>query len=126
MGAQLGRIQLRDDLALLDEIAFLHPDLGNPAGKLGGDIDALWRRLNKTELQITEWRGTSASVFAPTGPAAADYVQIALGRESEWQAGPARAHAIEQYYWAATREFRTKIQPMLGAPFDQRAHSKLE
>lgn len=27
---------------------------------------------------------------------------------------------------AATREFRTKIQPMLGAPFDQRAHSKLE
>jgi quinol monooxygenase YgiN len=27
---------------------------------------------------------------------------------------------------AATREFRSKIQPMLGAPFDQRAHSKLE
>jgi quinol monooxygenase YgiN len=27
---------------------------------------------------------------------------------------------------AATREFRTKIQPMLGAPFDQRSHSKLE
>lgn len=27
---------------------------------------------------------------------------------------------------AATREFRTKIQPGLGAPFDQRAHSKLE
>jgi quinol monooxygenase YgiN len=27
---------------------------------------------------------------------------------------------------AATREFRTKIQPMLGAPFDQRAHSRLE
>ena len=27
---------------------------------------------------------------------------------------------------AATRDFRTKIQPDLGAPFDQRAHSKLE
>lgn len=27
---------------------------------------------------------------------------------------------------AATRDFRAKIQPMLGAPFDQRAHSKLE
>jgi quinol monooxygenase YgiN len=27
---------------------------------------------------------------------------------------------------AATRDFRTKIQPGLGAPFDQRAHSKLE
>ena len=27
---------------------------------------------------------------------------------------------------AATREFRSKIQPMLGAPFDQRLHFKLE
>jgi len=27
---------------------------------------------------------------------------------------------------ASTRDFRTKIQPALGAPFDQRAHSKLE
>ena len=27
---------------------------------------------------------------------------------------------------AATREFRTKMQPMLGSPFDQRLHSKLE
>lgn len=27
---------------------------------------------------------------------------------------------------AATRDFRAKIQPGLGAPFDQRAHSKLE
>jgi quinol monooxygenase YgiN len=27
---------------------------------------------------------------------------------------------------AATRDFRTKIQSDLGAPFDQRAHSKLE
>ena len=27
---------------------------------------------------------------------------------------------------AATRDFRTKIQPDLGAPFDQRGHSKLE
>jgi len=27
---------------------------------------------------------------------------------------------------AATRDFRSKIQPMLGAPFDQRTHSKLE
>lgn len=56
--------------------------------KEGGDIDALWRRLKETDLQITEWRGTSAFVFAPTGPGAADYVQIALGREIEWRAGP--------------------------------------
>jgi len=53
-----------------------------------GDLDALWRRLKETDLHITEWRGTSVFVFAPTGPAAADYVQIALGRESEWQAAP--------------------------------------
>jgi hypothetical protein len=26
--------------------------------------------------------------LAPTGPAAADYIQIALGREIEWRAGP--------------------------------------
>jgi hypothetical protein len=56
--------------------------------KDGGAIDALWRRLKETDLQITEWRGTSAFVFAPTGPGAADYVQIALGREIEWRAGP--------------------------------------
>ena len=51
-------------------------------------IKALWTRLEDTHLQITEWRGTSAFVFAPTGPGAADYIQIALGREIEWRAGP--------------------------------------
>jgi hypothetical protein len=52
------------------------------------DVEALWRRLKETDLQISEWRGASAFVLAPTGPAAADYIQIALGRESEWQAAP--------------------------------------
>jgi hypothetical protein len=56
--------------------------------KDSGAIDALWRRLKETDLQITEWRGTSAFVFAPTGPGAADFVQIALGREIEWRANP--------------------------------------
>ena len=56
--------------------------------KEGDDVEAPWRRLKETDLQITEWRGTSAFVLAPTGPAAADYIQIALGRESEWRAGP--------------------------------------
>ncbi len=54
----------------------------------GGDVKATWARLKDTDLQITEWRGTSAFVFAPTGPAVADYIQIALGREIEWRAGP--------------------------------------
>jgi hypothetical protein len=40
----------------------------------GGDIKATWARLKDTHLQITEWRGTSAFVFAPTGRATADYV----------------------------------------------------
>lgn len=53
-----------------------------------GDVKATWERLRETDLGITEWRGTSAFVFAPTGPAAADYIQIALGREIEWRAGP--------------------------------------
>jgi len=53
-----------------------------------GDITAVWRRLKETDLQITEWRGTSAFVSAPTGPGAADHLQISLGREIEWRAGP--------------------------------------
>lgn len=66
----------------------LRPWMTAELAKEHGDIDTLWRRLKETDLQITEWRGASAFVFAPTGPAAADYIQIALGRESEWQAGP--------------------------------------
>lgn len=52
------------------------------------DVKAVWQRLKETELQITEWRGPSAFVAALTGPGAADYIQIALGREIEWRAGP--------------------------------------
>lgn len=70
------------------QIGELRPWMTGELAKDDGDLDALWRRLKETDLQITEWRGTSAFVFAPTGPAAADYVQIALGRESEWQAAP--------------------------------------
>lgn len=53
-----------------------------------GNIDALWKRLRETDLQITEWQGNSVYAFAPTGPGVADYVQIALGREVEFRAGP--------------------------------------
>lgn len=56
--------------------------------KESGDIDKLWRRLKESDLQITEWRGVSAFVCAPTGPGPADYLQITLGRETEWRAGP--------------------------------------
>jgi hypothetical protein len=79
------RSVIRPDGTRLGE---LRPWMTAELAKEHGDIDELWRRLTQTNLQITEWRGTSAFVFAPTGPAAADFVQIALGRESEWQAAP--------------------------------------
>ena len=66
----------------------LRPWMTAELAKDGGDIKATWARLKEADLQITEWRGSSAFVFAPTGTAAADYVQIALGREIEWRAGP--------------------------------------
>lgn len=44
--------------------------------------------MQDTDLQISEWHGNSVYAFAPTGSAAADYVQISLGRETEWRAGP--------------------------------------
>jgi hypothetical protein len=66
----------------------LRPWMTAELAKDGFDVAKLWERLRQTDLEITEWRGTSAFVFAPTGPAAADYIQIALGRECEWRAGP--------------------------------------
>lgn len=69
-------------------IGELRPWMTAELAKENGDIRALWTRLKDTDLQITEWRGTSAFVFAPTGLGAADYIQIALGREVEWRAGP--------------------------------------
>lgn len=65
----------------------LRPWMTAELARDGGDVKATWARLKDTGLQITEWRGTSAFVFAPTGSAAADYIQIALGREIEWRAG---------------------------------------
>ncbi len=66
----------------------LRPWMTAEISKDAGDVKTTWARLKDSDLQITEWRGTSAFVFAPTGPGAADYIQIALGREIEWRAGP--------------------------------------
>lgn len=79
------RSVLRPDGTRLGE---LRPWMTAEIAKDGGDIKAVWSRLKETDLQITEWRGTSVFVSAPTGPGAADYIQIALGREIEWRAGP--------------------------------------
>lgn len=69
-------------------IGELRPWMTAELTKDAGDVKTVWARLKETDLQIAEWRGTSAFVFAPTGPAAGDYIQIALGREIEWRAGP--------------------------------------
>ena len=56
--------------------------------KEGGNVSDLWTRLKGTDLQISEWHGNTVYAFAATGPGAADYMQISLGRETEWRAGP--------------------------------------
>src|SRR5215471_4130626 len=66
----------------------LRPWMTAELAKKDGNIKALWSRLKKSDLQTTVWCGTSAYVFAPTGPGAGDYTQIALGRESEFRDGP--------------------------------------
>ncbi|MER8887729.1 hypothetical protein [Mesorhizobium sp. M0816] len=55
---------------------------------VGGDLTAFWNRHRESGEKFTEWRGTSAFAFAPTGPGVADFVQLALGRETEVVAGP--------------------------------------
>ncbi|AEI04460.1 hypothetical protein with phosphopantetheine attachment site (plasmid) [Afipia carboxidovorans OM5] len=69
-------------------IAEYRPWMKAELAKDNGDIATVWRRLQDTDLQISEWHGNSVYAFAPTGPGAADYVQISLGRETEWRAGP--------------------------------------
>lgn len=69
-------------------IADYRPWMEAELAKDRGDIAALWTRLRGTDLQISEWHGNSVYAFAPTGSGAADYVQISLGRETEWRAGP--------------------------------------
>lgn len=69
-------------------VAELQPWMTEALARHGGDAKALWMELHDSKLQISEWHGNSAFAFAPTGPGAADCVQISLGREIEWRAGP--------------------------------------
>ncbi len=55
---------------------------------LGGDLTAFWARHRTSAFRFTEWRGTSVFAVAPTGPGPADFIQISLGREVEYLAGP--------------------------------------
>lgn len=69
-------------------IAEYRPWMEAELAKDKGDVRAVWNRLRESDLQISEWHGNSAYAFASTGPGAADYLQISLGREVEWRAGP--------------------------------------
>jgi hypothetical protein len=83
-----------DDDYWRDTRSVIRPD-GTRIGELraelakdDGDVDARMAAPKGDGPADHRWRATSGFVFAPTGPAAADYVQIALGRESEWQVAP--------------------------------------
>lgn len=74
----------RDGTRIADYRGWMEAELARD----NGDVAALWTRLQSTDFRISEWHGNSVYAFAPTGPGAADYVQISLGREIEWRAGP--------------------------------------
>ncbi|NGO55460.1 hypothetical protein [Allomesorhizobium camelthorni] len=60
----------------------------NELTKVGGDLNAFWKRHRSGAQNFAEWRGASVFAFAPTGPGIADFVQLSLGREVEVLAGP--------------------------------------
>ncbi|MBK3666415.1 hypothetical protein JJE66_35030 [Bradyrhizobium diazoefficiens] len=90
--ANIGDQYWRDTRSVLaadgTRIAEYRPWMEAELAKDNDDIGALWTRLRESDLQISEWHGNSVYAFAPTGPGAAGYVQIRLGREVEWCAGP--------------------------------------
>lgn len=89
---------------------------------LGGDPGAFWNRYRDSGLKISEWRGQTVFGFAPTGPGAADFVQLALHREIEVVAGPMvdpgyrpwRAIDLHKASWI--RRDPTAEAPVLSGP----------
>jgi len=87
----------------------------------GGDLTAFWERRRDGAFQFAEWRGCSAFATAATGPGTADFVQIALGRETEWLAGPVvdphyRPSSVEHLMepsWVS-RDAPTAARPLAG------------
>ncbi|WP_352884436.1 hypothetical protein [Mesorhizobium sp. M0910] len=55
---------------------------------LDGDLTAFWTRHRESGSCFSEWRGASVFAFVSTGPGAADFVQLSLGRKIEVLAGP--------------------------------------
>ncbi|MCZ7497309.1 hypothetical protein G6M78_15710 [Agrobacterium tumefaciens] len=69
-------------------IAEYRPWIGSELTREGGNVGALWNRLQASGLQISQWHGDTCYAFASTGRGAADYVQVELARELEWLVGP--------------------------------------
>ncbi|WP_352718582.1 hypothetical protein [Mesorhizobium sp. C280B] len=72
-----------DGMRLGDRRAWVERALAD----VGGDLTGFWNQHRESGENLTEWRGTSAFAFAPTGPGVADFVQLSLGREIEFLAG---------------------------------------
>lgn len=73
-----------DGTRLGDHRAWVERELAG----LGGNLQAYWRKHEAGEFRFAEWRGTTVFAFAPTGPGVADFIQVSLGRETEFLAGP--------------------------------------
>lgn len=97
---------------------------------VGGDLTALWNRHRESGEQFTEWRGTSAFAFAATGPGAADFVQLSLGRETEHLAGavvdrdyrPSSADHLFEPTWVS-RESAVEARQLAGPVYRLRGRT---
>ncbi|MER8472738.1 hypothetical protein NKH23_25550 [Mesorhizobium sp. M1328] len=97
---------------------------------IGGDLTAFWNRHRESGKKFTEWRGTSAFAFAPTGPGVADFVQLSLGRETEFVAGlvvdrdyrPDSADQLFEPTWVS-RESAVEAQQLAGPVYRLRGRT---
>jgi hypothetical protein len=97
---------------------------------LDGDLTEFWARHRSGDLRFAEWRGASVFACAATGPGVADYVQIALGREVEWLAGPIvdpdfRPHSLDDLLepsWVS-RDAPMNFSPLAGPVYRLLGHT---
>jgi hypothetical protein len=97
---------------------------------IGGDLNAFWERHRSGDFMFAEWRGSSVFATASTGPGTADFVQIALGRETEWLAGPIvdpnyRPYSVDDLLepsWVSRDSFPDQ-QPLAGPVYRLRSRA---
>ena len=97
-----------------DHAAWVERELAD----LGGDLDAFWNRHRASGIEFSEWRGSAVFAFAPTGPGVADFVQLSLGREIEFLAGPVVDPDYRPYGADDLKEPSwVRREPVTDAPF---------